>query len=86
MFIHLIFQLLYGIYLTYNRHISFEQVHKEYWQAEPLPAYTKHLSDDRLYCGYCDVHANDPLELEQHCKRDHHKYAVFADSGRDVLW
>ena len=39
-----------------------------------------------LYCGYCDVQYKTPTDLVKHCKQDLHKYAVFADSGRDVFW
>lgn len=39
-----------------------------------------------LYCGYCNVQCKTPVDLVVHCKQDPHKYAVFADCGRDVLW
>ena len=39
-----------------------------------------------LYCGYCNILCETPAGLAAHCKQDPHKYAVFADSGRDVLW
>ena len=42
--------------------------------------------NNQLYCGYCNEQCKTPVGLEEHCKMDSHKYAVFADSGRDVLW
>ena len=42
--------------------------------------------DKWLYCGYCNIQCETPAGLVAHCKQDPHKYAVFADSGRDVLW
>ena len=39
-----------------------------------------------LYCGYCNIQCMYAAGLVAHCKLDHHKYAVFADSGRDVFW
>ena len=41
---------------------------------------------DQLYCGYCNIQYKTVVDLVEHCKQDLHKYAVFADSGRDVFW
>ena len=76
--------------------ISFESVYKKHCKVLPSPA--RSLSDtdtntDRqqqnnnwLYCGYCNVQCKTPADLVLHCKQDRHKYAVFADCGRDVFW
>ena len=67
----------------------FEDVYKEYCKAElipPSPPTNTQPPGVYLYCGYCKIHTNNPTDLEDHCKTDVHKYAVFADSGRDVLW
>ena len=40
----------------------------------------------QLYCGYCNIQCNTSADLAAHCTRDRHKFAVFADSGRDVFW
>ena len=42
--------------------------------------------NNQLYCGYCNTDCKTPAGLVVHCEQNHHKYAVFADSGRDVLW
>ena len=43
-------------------------------------------NDNQLNCGYCNIHCVAPAGLVKHCKGDRHKYAVFADYERDVLW
>ena len=43
-------------------------------------------NNNQLYCGYCNIQCETPAGLVAHCKQDPHKYAVFADSGRDVFW
>ena len=45
-----------------------------------------HQDSNQLYCGYCNIQCKTPADLLEHCKKDRHKYAVFADSGRDVFW
>ncbi|XP_065891374.1 3'-5' exoribonuclease HELZ2-like isoform X2 [Dysidea avara] len=75
--------------IEYKQGISFEDVYKEYCKAELLPPHpptNTQQHEDYLYCGYCNVYTANALDLEDHCKQDTHKYAVFADSGRDVLW
>ena len=42
--------------------------------------------DILLYCGYCNHQCKTTADLVKHCKQNSHKYAVFADSGRDVFW
>ena len=39
-----------------------------------------------LYCGFCNHQCNSSADLVVHCEQPSHKYAVFADSGRDVFW
>ena len=39
-----------------------------------------------LYCGYCNIQCIYAAGLVKHCKLDRHKFAVFADSGRDIFW
>ena len=39
-----------------------------------------------LYCGYCNHQCKTTADLVKHYKQNSHKYAVFADSGRDVFW
>ena len=46
----------------------------------------KQHHDKWLYCGYCNIQYETAVDLMTHCKQDPHKYAVFADSGRDVFW
>lgn len=41
---------------------------------------------ENLSCGYCNVQCKAVTGLIKHCKQNRHKYEVFADSGRDVLW
>ena len=41
---------------------------------------------NQLYCGYCNHQCKTTADLVKHCKQNSHKYAVFADSGRDVFW
>ena len=40
----------------------------------------------KLYCGYCNHQCKTLANLVKHCRENSHKYAVFADSGRDVFW
>ena len=42
--------------------------------------------DKYLYCGYCNIQCMAAAALVKHSKLNRHKYAVFADSGRDVFW
>ena len=42
--------------------------------------------DNLLYCGYCNHQCKTTADLVKHCKQNSHKYAVFADCGRDVFW
>ena len=46
----------------------------------------KQLNNKWLWCRYCNVECKTPADLVVHCKQDLHKYAVFADCGRDVFW
>ena len=46
----------------------------------------KQKENNQLYCGYCNIQYKTVTDLVEHCKQDLHKYAVFADSGRDVFW
>ena len=46
----------------------------------------KQQENNPLYCGYCNIQYKVATDLLDHCKQDLHKYAVFADSGRDVFW
>ena len=43
-------------------------------------------NNNQFYCGYCDFQCKTPTDLVAHCEQNSHKYAVFADSGRDVFW
>ena len=77
---------------------SFDTVYKQYCK-EVAPPTTPSVNsleantstgqrqnNNQLYCGYCNVQCKTSDGLVVHCKHDRHKYAVFADSGRDVLW
>ena len=86
---------------TVNINVSgtpFETVYKQYCrEVQPLTTPSvnslevdtstdRQQDNNQLYCGYCNEQCKTPVGLEEHCKMDSHKYAVFADSGRDVLW
>jgi len=63
-------------------------VYKEHCKAEllpPLPPTNTRSHEDYSTC-IVEIQTKDPTDLEDHCKKDVHRYAVFADSGRDVLW
>ena len=76
--------------------ISFDTVYKQHCRVPPpTPPVQGPLADTnsdkqqhniQLYCGYCNIQYETPVDLVEHCKQDLHKDAVFADSGRDVFW
>jgi len=74
--------------------ISFTTIYEKRCKAAPPPTASlqtdtgtdRQRNNNRLYCGYCDVQCKTVDDLVKHCKCDPHKCAVFADSGRDVLW
>ena len=78
--------------------ISFDTVYKQQCRAVPPPTpqlqspsgsdtnTNRQQRNNQLYCGYCDVQCMTTTDLMEHCKQDLHKYAVFADCGRSVLW
>lgn len=72
--------------------VTFDTVYKQHCRtASPLKDSVEtdtstDQNDNQLYCGYCNIRCVAPAGLVKHCKRDRHKHAVFADSGRNVLW
>ena len=53
----------------------------------PLLADTNTATDSPHHNNHLyNIQYKTAVDLGEHCKQDLHKYAVFADSGRDVFW
>ena len=92
------FCIAFQTYQSYFSGISFDTMYRQYYGVAPTPMAPLEIPIKRitntdkqqnkklLNCGYCNVQCNAVPGLVKHCKQDRHKYAVFADCGRDVLW